>query len=66
MACDYLNRLVDQYHNTYHRSIGIKPVDADYSDLTEEIESSYQAHKFKVGNRVLKIGPEKCVLSILC
>ena len=30
----YLNKLVDQCNNTYHRSIGKKPVDADYSDLT--------------------------------
>ena len=26
----YLNKLLDEYKNTYHRSIGKKPVDADY------------------------------------
>ena len=31
-----LNKLVDQYNNAYHRSIGKRPVDADYSTLTEE------------------------------
>ena len=48
----YLNKLVDQYNNTYYHSIGEKPVDADYSDLTEEIESLHKAPKFKVGDRV--------------
>ena len=49
---DYLNKLVDQYSNTYHRSIGKKPIDAGHFDLTEEIKSSYKALKFKVGDRV--------------
>ena len=30
----YLNKLVDQYNNTYHFYIGKKPVDADYFALT--------------------------------
>ena len=30
LAC--LNKLVDQYNKTYHRSIGKKPIDTDYSD----------------------------------
>ena len=48
----YFNKLVDQYNNTYHCSIGKKPVNADYSALSEEIESSHKAPKFKVGDRV--------------
>ena len=44
-----MNKLVDQYNNTYHCSIGKKPVTADYPALTKDIESSY---KFKVGDRV--------------
>ena len=48
----YLNKLEDQYNNTYHPSIGRKPVDADYSALTEKPESSHKAPKFKVGDRV--------------
>ena len=39
----YLNKLVDKYDNTYHRSIGKKAVDADYSGLTEEIDSSHKS-----------------------
>ena len=34
-----LNKLVDRYNNGYHRSICKSPVHADYSTLTEEIES---------------------------
>ena len=48
----YLNKLVDQYNNTYHCSIGKKPIDVDYSALNEDIESSHKAPKFKVGDRV--------------
>ena len=29
-----------------------KPIDADYSATTEEIESTHKAPKFKVGDRV--------------
>ena len=39
----YLNNLVNElneYINTYHRSVDKNPVDADYSALTEEIEPS--------------------------
>ena len=31
----YLNKLEDQYNNTYHHSINKKPINADYSGLTE-------------------------------
>ena len=34
---DYSNKLLDEYINTYHCSIGEKPMDADNSALTEEI-----------------------------
>ena len=48
----YLNKLVDEYNNSHHRSIGEKHIDADYYDLTEEIETNLKAPKFKVGDRV--------------
>ena len=48
----YLNKQVDEYGNTYHCSISKNPADADFSALTEEIESSHKAPKFKVGDRV--------------
>ena len=51
----FLNELVDEYNNTYHRSIGKKPIDADYSALTEKIESSHKTPKFKVGDRLMII-----------
>ena len=47
----YLNKLVNEYNNTYHRSVGKKPIDADFSALTEETESSYKSTKLKVGDR---------------
>ena len=48
----YLNKLVDQYNNTYHHSINKKPINADYSALTEKIETNPKAPKFKVNDRV--------------
>ena len=48
----YLNELVDQHNNTYHCPIGEKPADGDYSTLTEKIELSHKAPKYKVGDRV--------------
>ena len=32
----YLNKLVDQYNNTYHHSINKKLINADCSALTEK------------------------------
>ena len=34
----YLNKLVGQYNNTYHHSINKKPINADYSNLTEKTD----------------------------
>ena len=48
----YLNKLVDQYNNTYHHSINKKPINADYSASTENNESNPKAPKFKVNDRV--------------
>ena len=48
----YLSKLVDQYNNPYHRSINKKPINADYSALTEKIETNPKAPKFKVNGRV--------------
>ena len=47
-----MNKLVDQYNNTYHHSINKKPFNADYSALTEKIETNLKAPKFKVNDRV--------------
>ena len=48
----YLNRIGDQYSNTYHHSINKKPINADYSALTEKIEMNHKAPTLKVNDRV--------------
>ena len=42
----YLNKLVDQYNNTYHYSINRKPINADYSALTENANEVVKNTKF--------------------
>ena len=48
----YLNNLTDKYNNAYHCAVSRKPIDADYSVLTEEMELNLKATRFKVGSRV--------------
>ena len=48
----YLNKLIDQYSNTYHHSIGTKPINDDCSALTEKVETNAKAHKFKAGDKL--------------
>lgn len=45
----YLNKLVDEYKNIDHRSIGKKHIGTDYSASAEEIQSSQKAPKFIAG-----------------
>ena len=45
----YLNKLVDEYNNTYHRSIGQKHIE---TYLSEETETNPKSFKFKVGDTV--------------
>ena len=47
-----MNKLVDQYSNTYHHSINKKSINADYSAFTEKIERNHKVPKFKVNDRV--------------
>ena len=74
----YLNKLVDEYNNTYHHFTKKKPINADYSALAENIETNPKATEFKVNDRMriteyknilvkvtLKNGQEKYLLSIL-
>ena len=44
-----MNKLVDEYNNTYHDSVCKKSIDADYSALTKEIKTNLKAPKFKIG-----------------
>ena len=53
IALNYLTKLVNEYNNTYHCSIGKKAIHADYSASTEEISSIYEIPKFKL---VIKSG----------
>ena len=36
----YFNKLVDEYNSVYHHYVGKKPFNANYSPLTEEIETN--------------------------
>ena len=47
-----LNKLVYQHNNTYHHSIGKKPITADYSALSVKIETNPKSPKFKINERV--------------
>ena len=47
-----MNKLVDQYNNTYYHSVNKKTINADYSALTEKTETNSKAPKFKVNDRV--------------
>ena len=47
-----MNKIVDQYNNTYHHSINKKLINADYSALTEKIETNPKAPKFEANDRV--------------
>ena len=48
----YLNKLVDQYSDTYHHSFDENPFNADYSASTENFDSNPKAPKLKVNDRV--------------
>ena len=48
----YLNKLVDQYNNTYHHSIDKRIANADYPALTKNIDTNPKAPKFKVNDRI--------------
>ena len=48
----YLNKLEDECSNTYYIYFGRKPINTDYSALTEEIYTNLKDPKFKVADRV--------------
>ena len=50
---DVLNDIVDEYINTYHKAIKIKPIDVKKNSFDEyNEESNEEDPKFKVGDRV--------------
>ena len=44
---------MDKHHNTYHCSVGKKPINADYFAFTKHIETNLKAPKLKVVDRVI-------------
>ena len=50
---DVLDDIVDEYKNTYHKTIKMKPIDVKSDSFAEyNEESNEKAPKFKVGNHV--------------
>ena len=58
----YLNKLVDQYNNTYYNSISKKSINANYSALTEKNETNSKAPKFNVNDRIRITMYKKAIL----
>ena len=53
MHIDKLDDIVNEYNNTYHRTIKMKPIDAKdntYINIVKEVND--KDHKFKVGDHV--------------
>ena len=48
----YINKLVGEYNNTYHCSVGKNLFDADCSALAEEIGTTNKPRTFKAGDKV--------------
>ena len=50
---DVLNDIVDEYNNTYHKTIKMKPVDVGHDSFAEcNEESNENDPKFKIGDHV--------------
>ena len=50
---DKLDDIVNEYNNTYHRTIKMKPIDVKSSNYIEyNVNSNYKDPKFKVGDHV--------------
>ena len=48
-----LNDIVDEYNNTHHKTIKMKPIDVKSDSFSEyNEESNYKDPKFKVGDHV--------------
>ena len=50
---DVLDDIVDNYNNTFHRIIGMKPIDVKFDSYTEyNVDSDEKDPKFEVGDHV--------------
>ena len=47
-----MKKLVDQCNNTYHHSITKRSINADYSAVTEKIQTNLKATKFTLNDRI--------------
>ena len=47
-----MNKLLNQYNNTYHHSINKKPINTNYSASMETSETNSKAPNFRVNDRV--------------
>ena len=45
-------KIIEEYNDSYHRTIGKKPILADYSVLTDTFETNLKVLRFKVADRV--------------
>ena len=53
MYIDKLDDIVNEYNNTYHTTIKMKPIDVkDNTYIDTDKEINYKYPKFKVGDRV--------------
>ena len=51
----YLNKVLDQYNNTYYSSIGENPLNAHISALTEKIERNFLSLKLMIVPELLSL-----------
>ena len=50
---DKLDDIVNEYNNTYHTTIKMKPIDVkDNTYINTSKKINYKGPKFKIGNRV--------------
>ena len=50
---DVLDDIVDEYNNTYHKTIKMKPIDVEYDSFAEyNKDSNEKDRKFNVGDHV--------------
>ena len=58
---DVLDDIVDEYNNTYHKTIKMKPIDAKSDSFAEyNEESNEEDPKFKVGDKDFKVQKYFC------
>ena len=59
---DVLNNIVNEYNNTYHKTIKMKPVNVKSDSFAKyNEESNEKDHKFKVGDHVRILKFKKCI-----